>query len=64
MIFCSKCYKCEERSALERDVGYAKMWWRKYHVRYIFSCGAYYHPENGYFEVRAGRSCLLNLEKT
>lgn len=60
MIFCNKCYNCSERSALERGSDSAKRWWGEYHVKYIFSCGAFYHPEHGYAEVHAGQYCLRN----
>lgn len=60
MIFCEKCYRCKEKSVLEHDSEFAKRWWSKFHVKYIFSCGAYYHPEKGYAEVYAGQYCLRN----
>lgn len=60
MIFCDECWNCTEKIVLESEIDSAKKWWREYHLRYIFHCGAFYHPECGFAEVHKG--CLPGRE--
>lgn len=56
MIFCDVCYGCVHRVDIEKEHDSAKSWWAKYHVRYVFGCGAYYNPVLDYPEVHCGCS--------
>jgi len=51
MIFCNKCFNCSCRGGIENAQDVAKDFWRKYHIRYLFSCGACYYPESASAEV-------------
>lgn len=59
MIFCDACYNCTKKSVLDSECDSAKVWWNKYHVKYVFSCGAVFHPDLGFAEVYAG-CCRLS----
>lgn len=56
MIFCDECYNCTEYSVLLSECDSAKKWWSEHRLKYVFSCGAFYHPERGFAEVHKG--CL------
>lgn len=51
MIYCDKCFNCSCKNDIEKNADVAKDWWKRYHVRYLFPCGACYYPESRSFEV-------------
>lgn len=57
MILDDKCFKCAHKSVIEKEHDAAKTWWEEYHVRYIFPCGAFFHPVSGFAEVHPGHQC-------
>lgn len=57
MIYSDKCFYCSCKKDIDKEISIAKDWWKRYHLRYVFACGACYNPESPYSEIYPYRSC-------